>query len=1255
MPCRVKIDTASPVTLVSNAFVAHHNLPTFDGPTKHLTGFTGAPGGSTTASTYCPVTLQLQEQSLAASFLVCDLSGDSDLLLGTDSFKVANLVPEELSLSPRLASPAARSYAISATVASTTFRAPTPHPDFPHTERKKLLSEFSDLFGDVDVHGMPTPVYMHRIRLVDNAEPFRQKERRVQPRFKRQLAEWLDDALSRGIISHSRSSFSSPLHIVPKANGTIRPCGDYRRLNAITKADVYPPPLVDDIFDKLEGATIYTVIDLTSAFHNVLIHPDDRDYTAFSANGGLYHYNCLPFGLQSSPASFMRFLSLVLDGLDVPIGPYFDDLIIGSRTVAEHSDHVRKLLQRLREHNIRINEDKIRVGYSHVAALGFLLGPSSIAPLDKKLYKLQDYPVPTTTTQLRSFVGLANFYRRFVKGFSALARPLTKRCTEATAFEWTTEMDNAFHAIIDALCQQPVLNIPDFERDFVLRTDASDFATGAVLEQDGRPVGFDSAVLNKHELNYTVREKELLAIVRAFQRWGYYLAYATTTVYTDHESLTSILQPKREILLPKERRLLRWTEFLSNFRMEIRYVPGKVNDVADALSRLPGDDAAAPAAVAAVTTRGRSRRATRQQSPSAAVPPSPAPPQPSSASSILPASTASPSLSASADHTSSDTLSPASPPAPSLAPTSSRPTSSVTPQPATSPTALPDSSMPSPLPATSMADANAPAASSTTTTATATTTSATTTPPATTTATTDLRHSATTATTATASPTPLPLRLSEATLAQIRDAYSEDPHFADILAALRANKPAPASGPLRLQLECYCLRDGLLYRTNPEQGAYVLCLPDCAARAEILEHIHAVELCHRAAQATLVYFSSRFYAPRARSLVTRFCRSCPHCLAAKPQHFTYGVLQPLPAPSRPFEDMSLDFFEWSPSPSGLNFCLLVTDRFSKFIFLIPCNKTCTAAQAAALFVTYVLPVSSWPRTLVSDRDPRFTADVWKSLFRIAGTKLQFSTPNSPQTDGASERSVKTVKEALRAGEHLNADWTLRLALVANAFNSVVHEVTGQPPCLLALARQPRSLFPSALPPADNQPSVMNEIYAAARRSIEDARAAAAKHYDVHRRPPPALEPGHRVYARTSALGKTVRDRHALRRCASALPRFTGAFDIVKGLFHNTIVIAVPESISDTMTKRINVRDIKLTDDDAELYAPGPVGHEHGEPLYAIDFIVDDAILDGDRHTSLYVKWRGYNIPEWTDIANFRHLPILLKKYFTAAGRKVPRK
>lgn len=161
--------------------------------------------------------------------------------------------------------------------------------------------------------------------------------------------------------------------------------------------------------------------------------------------------------------------------------------------------------------------------------------------------------------------------------------------------------------------------------------------------------------------------------------------------------------------------------------------------------------------------------------------------------------------------------------------------------------------------------------------------------------------------------------------------------------------------------------------------------------------------------------------------------------------------------------------------------------------------------------------------------------------------------------------------------------------------------------------------------------------------------------DVHRRPPPALAPGQRVYARTSALGTSVRDNHALRRNASALPRYTGAFDIVEGLSSNTIVIAVPESISKTKLKRVNVKDIKLADSDADLYAPGPIGYENGEPLYAIDFIVDDAVLEGTNYTSLYVKWRGYNIPEWSDIKNFRHLPNLLKQYFAAAGKRVPRK
>lgn len=293
---------------------------------------------------------------------------------------------------------------------------------------------------------------------------------------------------------------------------------------------------------------------------------------------------------------------------------------------------------------------------------------------------------------------------------------------------------------------------------------------------------------------------------------------------------------------------------------------------------------------------------------------------------------------------------------------------------------------------------------------------------------------------------------------------------------------------------------------------------------------------------------------------------------------------------------------------------------------------------------------------MSDRDPRFTAQVWTNLFALAGTTLQFSTPAHPQTDGASERTIRTVKQMLRATEHLGPDWTLRLPLIAHAYNSSPQGATDQIPCLVAFNRKPSHLFPENTVVTGLLPQETQTLYTTVKHAIEDARARAALYHDKGRKPTPDLQPGDKVMVKTVALGRSVRETTILKKSASLLPRYTGPFEVTHPPHNNTVVVAVPSQIDSSGSKKVNVSNIRTVPQDTPSYAPGPVAHdESNNPLYEVEFIVGHSTLPGTKHTSLYVKYKGYNVPEWNDLKNVQHLHILLDRYFKGIGKPVPAK
>ena len=336
-----------------------------------------------------------------------------------------------------------------------------------------------------------------------------------------------------------------------KKNGTLRMCIDYRALNKITIKNRYPLPRMDDLFDRLLGATVFTKVDLTQGYHQLRVTPRDIPKTAFRTHYGHFEFLVMPFGLCNAPASFMYLMNTVLrEYIDKFVIVFLDDILVYSKTKKEHLVHVQKVLQKLRENHLFAREHKCEFMKDQVEYLGHRVSNKGLAVCQDKVAKILEWPTPQTPKEVRSFLGIASFYRRFVKDFSKIAKPLSDLTRQETEFRWGTAQENAFSHLKRILCTAPVLKLPDFTKEFVVNTDASDVAIGAVLQQDFgkglQPIAYDSRKLNDAERRYSTYDKELLAVVNACVTWRHYLRGKHFTLRTDHAlSLIHISEPTR--------------------------------------------------------------------------------------------------------------------------------------------------------------------------------------------------------------------------------------------------------------------------------------------------------------------------------------------------------------------------------------------------------------------------------------------------------------------------------------------------------------------------------------------------------------------------------------------------------------------------------------------------------------------------------------------------------------------------------------
>ncbi|THD19534.1 KRAB-A domain-containing protein [Fasciola hepatica] len=458
-------------------------------------------------------------------------------------------------------------------------------------ERKKLIELLTgnqDAFSWSSKKLGRTQVVRHHIDTGD-AAPIKQPFRRIPAHYRNEVDNIVKEMLDNRVICPSVSPWASPVVIVKK-DGTLRLCVDYRRLNAVTKKDAFPMPRIDETLEAVAGSKYFSTLDLASGYWQVEVSLEDRDKTAFVIPSGLYEFQTMPFGLTNAPATFQLLMQKVLSDLTpTKCLVYLDDIFVHSQTFQDHIETLRCIFERLQAAGLRLKPSKCHFLRARVQHLGHVISREGVHTDPEKVKQIQQWPTPSNLDEVRSFMGLASYYRRFVRSFAIVAAPLHRLTEKKSQFRWTEECNNAFQSLKEALTNSPVLAPPVFSPEaepFVLDTDASETGIGAVLSQNQngieRVIAYGSRCLNKHERNYCTTRKEMLALVYFLSHFRHYLLGKEFIVRTDHQALVWLQSFK-----DAAGQVARWQEKMQEYQFQCIHRPGRSHRNADALSRRP--------------------------------------------------------------------------------------------------------------------------------------------------------------------------------------------------------------------------------------------------------------------------------------------------------------------------------------------------------------------------------------------------------------------------------------------------------------------------------------------------------------------------------------------------------------------------------------------------------------------------------------------------------------------------------------------
>jgi len=409
------------------------------------------------------------------------------------------------------------------------------------------------------------------------------------------LREFINEQLQKGYIRPSKSPYASPFFFIKKKDGKLQPVQDYRKLNSLTVKNQYPLPLIPELIDRLCNATLFTKLDIRWGYNNVQIKEGDQEKGAFKTNLGLYEPCVMFFGLTNSPSTFQTMMDTIFRDLTATgeVVIYMDDILIATpNNVPHHRQLAHQVLDRLEEHDLFLKPEKCTFEVPEIEYLGLIIGRGRVRMDQVKVQGVDGWRRPKNLTELRGWMGFINFYRRFIKGFSKIARVLNELTKKDVPWEWTDKREEAFQTLKRLICEEPVLLMPQLEKQFKLEVDASNYAIGATLNQKDElerwhPVAYYSTTLSETERNYDIYDKELLAVVKSLRHWRTYLAGAPhqIVIHTDHSNLLYWKEPRKI-----SRRIAREFQELQEYNFVLKHVAGNKNARADALSRRPDYD-----------------------------------------------------------------------------------------------------------------------------------------------------------------------------------------------------------------------------------------------------------------------------------------------------------------------------------------------------------------------------------------------------------------------------------------------------------------------------------------------------------------------------------------------------------------------------------------------------------------------------------------------------------------------------------------
>ena len=928
-------------------------------------------------------------------------------------------------------------------------------PDLPQEEKETLLEFLAThhhIFSLEEGERGETDLIQMKID-TGEAHPKKQPPRRLPFAVRQEVARQLNEMQNNGVIQPSKSPWASPVVLVRKKDGTHRFCVDYCGVNSVTKPDSFPLPRIEDLLDQLGKSKYFSTIDFASGFWQIRMHPTAQEKTAFVTRQGLFEFRVMPFGLTNAPATFQRLMQQVVTPLNPSAGPdfvsaYLDDILVFSPSLEEHLRHLKIVILRLVDVGLKLKPSKCRFAQKELEYLGHVVSRDGLKTNPQLVEAVRSFPVPQTVQDTRRFLGLSSYYRKFIPKFSKIARPLHYLTHKDARFEWSLECDKAFEELKQKLTTAPVLAYPDFQREFVLETDASIQGIGAVLGQyqDDKtlhPIAYASRALSAAEKHYSITELETLAVVWAITHFHHHLYGNVVTVYTDHVAVKAVLETPN----PTGKHARWWSRVYGRGVRQVRivYRAGKENKNADALSRSPllpapavgigEDEVQVSSLISDGGVQASSLRSDGEVQVSFCEP----------KDGLTPSSVSS----GGTQHQ-------------ILATTSSTEANKCE----TSGIAADDGGVDPISDIRSLFQVSSSDSSEVT--------------------------------------------LEPFANEQRKDLGLKE--IIEFIESGKLPDNEVAARKLALQESLFIVCDGILYFLDPKHKNRKRAVVPKQLRNQILHETHSSSFGghfsgHRLYNCLAVHW---WWGGMFKDAV-KFAKACPECaIVTGTGRKVKPALHPIPV-SRPFQILGIDVMDLPLTERGNKHVVVIQDLFTKwpFVFAVPDQKT---TRIARLLAEEVIPCFGVPECLLSDRGTNLLSNLMLDLCKMLGVTKLNTTAYHPQCDGAVERFNRTLKTSLRKhAARFGCQWDNFLPGILWAYRNTPHTSTGEKPSFLLYGVDCRSPTEAAYLPAsevnstdvsDYREELMLSLSSArelAATSIQTAQARYKRQYDRNAR------------------------------------------------------------------------------------------------------------------------------------------------------------